>query len=142
MVCQTHIYRSLYGYRAVITWVYIGFVNRGFQILWCKYLWVATSPSGPLVVCQPNIHICLNLVLFDTFFSLLIIHVWHPHNDIQMGVELSSLSNKMAAIAIWTFIKNNISHKVIDIETSFWCQTICFKYQGIIWNCLFTLLRY
>ena len=66
-------------------------------------------------------------------FSLLIIHVRHPHNDIQMGVELSPLSNfdkieksKMAAITIWTFIKNNISRKVIELETSFWCQTICF----------------
>ena len=26
--------------------VYIGFVNRGFEILWCEYLWVGTSPSG------------------------------------------------------------------------------------------------
>ena len=26
--------------------VYIGFVNRGFEILWCEYLWVVTSPSG------------------------------------------------------------------------------------------------
>ena len=63
----------------------------------------------------------VDLVLFDTVFSLLIIHVWHPHNDIQMGVELSPLSNfnnieksKMTAIAIWTFIKHNISRKVID----------------------------
>ena len=32
--------------RAVITWVYIGFVNRGFEILWCEYLWVATSRCG------------------------------------------------------------------------------------------------
>ena len=23
--------------------VYIGFVNGGFEILWCEYLWVATS---------------------------------------------------------------------------------------------------
>ena len=50
----------------------------------------------------------VDLVLIDTVFvSLLIIHVWHPHNYIQMGVELSPLSNfdkieksKMAAIAI------------------------------------------
>ena len=34
------------SYRAVITWVYIGFVNGGFQILWCEYLWVASSPCG------------------------------------------------------------------------------------------------
>ena len=26
--------------------VYIGFVNRGFEILWCEYLWVATSPCS------------------------------------------------------------------------------------------------
>ena len=39
-------YRPLYSYRAVITWVYIGFVNRGFEILWCEYLWVASSPCG------------------------------------------------------------------------------------------------
>ena len=26
--------------------VYIGFVNGGFDILWCEYLWVATSPCG------------------------------------------------------------------------------------------------
>ena len=30
----------------VITWVHIGFVNGGFEILWCEYLWVATSPCG------------------------------------------------------------------------------------------------
>ena len=49
----------------------------------------------------------VDLVVFDTVFSLLIIHVWYPHNDIQMGVELSPLSNfdkieqsKIAAIAI------------------------------------------
>ena len=24
----------------------IGFVNRGFEILWCEYLWVTTSPCG------------------------------------------------------------------------------------------------
>ena len=30
----------------VITWVCIGFVNGGFEILWCEYLWVATSPCG------------------------------------------------------------------------------------------------
>ena len=29
-----------------LTWVYIGFVNGGFEILWCEYLWVATSPCG------------------------------------------------------------------------------------------------
>ena len=39
-------YRPLYSYRAVMTWVYIGFVNGGFEILWCEYLWVATSPCG------------------------------------------------------------------------------------------------
>ena len=54
----------------------------------------------------------VDLVLFDSFFSLLIIHVWHPHNDIQMGVELSPLSNfdkieksKMAAIAFAHLLK-------------------------------------
>ena len=81
-------------------------------------------------------------------FSLLIIYVWHPHNDIQTGVELSPLSNydkieksKMAAITICAFIINDISRKIIELDTSFWCQTICFWYQGIIWNSLFTLLR-
>ena len=29
--CQTHIYKLLYSYRAVITWVYIVFVNRGLN---------------------------------------------------------------------------------------------------------------
>ena len=29
-----------------ITWVYMGFVNGGFKILWCESLWVATSPCG------------------------------------------------------------------------------------------------
>ena len=24
----------------------IGFVNGGFEILWCEYLWVAISPCG------------------------------------------------------------------------------------------------
>ena len=59
-------------------------------------------------------------------FSLLIIHVWHPHNDIQMGVELSPLSNfdqieksKMAAITISAFSINDISRKAIELETSF-----------------------
>ena len=40
------LYRPLYSYRAVITWVYIGFVNGGFEILRCEYLWVATFPCG------------------------------------------------------------------------------------------------
>ena len=40
------IYRPLCSYRAVITWVYIGFVNGGFEILWCEYLWLATFPCG------------------------------------------------------------------------------------------------
>ena len=26
--------------------VYLGFVNRGFEILWCEYLWVVNVPSG------------------------------------------------------------------------------------------------
>ena len=26
--------------------IYIGFVNGGFEMLSCKYLWVATSPCG------------------------------------------------------------------------------------------------
>ena len=30
----------------VISWVHIGCVNEGFEILWCEYLWVATSPCG------------------------------------------------------------------------------------------------
>ena len=54
----------------------------------------------------------VDLVLFDIVFSLLITHVWHPHNDIQTGVELSPLSNfdkieksKMAAIAIAHLLK-------------------------------------
>ena len=54
----------------------------------------------------------VDLVLFDTVFFLLIIHVWHPHKDIQMCVELSPLSNfdqskksKMAAIAIAHLLK-------------------------------------
>ena len=34
-----------------------------------------------------------SLAAMRVVFSLLIIHVWHPHNDIQMGVELSPLSN-------------------------------------------------
>ena len=29
-----------------ITWVYIGFVNRGFEILWCENVWVATFSCG------------------------------------------------------------------------------------------------
>ena len=45
--------KDRYNYRAVITWVYIGFVNRGFEILWCEYLWVATSPCPP----QENLEI-------------------------------------------------------------------------------------
>ena len=54
----------------------------------------------------------VDLVLFDTVFFLLIIHVWHPHNDIQMGVDLSPLSNfdkieksKIAAIVIAHLLK-------------------------------------
>ena len=74
----------------------------------------------------------------------------HGDNDIQMRVELSPWSNfdkieksKMAAITICAFIKNDIYLKVIELETSYWCQTICFWYQGIIWNCVYgvTLLR-
>ena len=45
-ICQTHIYGPLYSYRAVITWVYVGFAKGGFEILWCEYLWVATHPCG------------------------------------------------------------------------------------------------
>ena len=45
-ICKTHIYRSLYSYRAVIAWVYVGFAKEGFEFLWCEYLWVATSPCG------------------------------------------------------------------------------------------------
>ena len=26
--------------------VYIGFVNGGFEILWCEYLWLVTFPCG------------------------------------------------------------------------------------------------
>ena len=26
--------------------MYIGFVNGGFEIFWCEYLWVATCPCG------------------------------------------------------------------------------------------------
>ena len=33
-----------HSYRALITWVYIGFVNGGFKILWYEYVWVRTSP--------------------------------------------------------------------------------------------------
>ena len=40
--CQTHIYRPIYSYRVV----YIGFVNVGFEIVWCEYLCVATFPCG------------------------------------------------------------------------------------------------
>ena len=29
-----------------MTSVYIGFVNRGLEILWFEYLWVATSSCG------------------------------------------------------------------------------------------------
>ena len=41
------------------------------------------------------------------------------------------------------FIKNDIYLKVIELETSYWCQTIYFWYQGIIWNCAYcvTLLE-
>ena len=66
-------------------------------------------------------------------FCLLNIHVRCPYNDIQMGVELSPWSNfdqieksKMAAITICAFIKNDIYLKVIELETSYWCQIICF----------------
>ena len=38
--------RPVISYRAVITWVYVGFAKGGFDILWCAYLWVATSPCG------------------------------------------------------------------------------------------------
>ena len=34
--------------------VYIGFVNGGFEILWCKYLWVATSACGGKLVVLPQ----------------------------------------------------------------------------------------
>ena len=41
------------------------------------------------------------------------------------------------------FIKDDIYLKVIELEISYWCQTICFWYQGIIWNCVYgvTLLE-
>ena len=40
------IHRPLYSYRAVITWVEEGFTKGGFEILWCEYLCIATSPCG------------------------------------------------------------------------------------------------
>ena len=43
---KTHIYRLLYSDRVVIAWTYIGFVNGGFEILWCEYLWVVTFSCG------------------------------------------------------------------------------------------------
>ena len=36
----------LYSYRVV----YVGFVNGGFEILWCEYLWVAKFLAGGLGV--------------------------------------------------------------------------------------------
>ena len=40
-----------------------------------------------IVVRRANLHICLNLASFDiVFLSLPSMHVWHPYNDIQMGV--------------------------------------------------------
>ena len=69
------------------------------------------------IVWQPYTLFCL-----IQFFSLLIIHVWHPHNDVQMDVELSPLSNfdkieksKMATIMISAFSKNNISRIIYEI---------------------------
>ena len=39
--------------------VYIVFVNGGFEILWCEYLWVAISPCGGFgVLPQENLEIC------------------------------------------------------------------------------------
>ena len=47
----------LYSYRAVITWAYIGFVNGGFEILWCEYLCNLSLRGGFGVLPQENVEI-------------------------------------------------------------------------------------
>ena len=38
--------------------VYVGFLNMGFEMSWCEYLWVAISPCGGLgVLPQENLEI-------------------------------------------------------------------------------------
>ena len=72
--------------------------------------------------------------MFDTPI-MISMWVWNCHPWVFL------IKSKMATIAIWAFIENDISRKETELETSFWCQTIYFWYQGIIWNCLFTLIR-
>ena len=75
----------------------------------------------------------VDIDLFDTVLYLLIIHVWHPYNDIQMGVELSPLSNfdkiekfKMAAIATWNQLEliNYYLLVLHCLKIQYYCQ-IC-----------------
>ena len=73
--------------------------------------------------------------MFDTPI-IISMWVWNCHPWVTLEYWVS----KMATITIWAFIENYISRKETELETSFWCQTICFWYQGIIWNCLFTLI--
>ena len=74
---------------------------------------------------------------FVWYSSLLIIHVWYPHNDIQTGVELSPLSNfdkieksKMAAITICAFIKND-KRKFVQYRS---LPATLYQSYTIMWN--------
>ena len=75
-------------------------------------------------------HMGVNLDLFDAVFLYSCSRPPYIYLD-GFYLVLSPSSNfdkieKMATITICAFIKNDISGKVIELETSFWCQTICF----------------
>ena len=128
--CQT----ICFWYQGIIGTVYLLFYCQICEIFTFWFLFTVNYNFQ---------HMGVDLVCLMQFY-LLNIHVRCPNYDIHMGVELSPWSNfdkieksKMAAITICAFIKNDIYIKVIELENSYWCQTICFWYQGIIWNCVY-----
>ena len=61
--------------------MYIGFVNHGFEIIWCEYLWVATSRCGGFgVLRQENLETCSALGailgLLDPYFNPFLGLIW------------------------------------------------------------------
>ena len=125
--------------------IYSFMVLDCLKIQYYCQIWEIFTYWFPFAVNYDYQHMGVDIGLFDAVFIfwkfmfdtpiIISMWVWSWHPWVFL------IKSKMATIAIWAFIKNDISRKVTDLETSFWCQTICFWYQGIIWNCLFTLIR-
>ena len=106
----------------IFTFWFIFAVNYNYQHMGVDLVYL-------MQFCLLNIHVRSPMMISRWVWSY---HPWAIliNREIQNGRQ-------------YAFIKIDIYLKVMELETSYWCQTICFWFQGIIWNCVYgvTLLE-